>query len=181
MSDSDETIRWAGYDEDVLLYSPEAAAWGKRLLEVADRIETWGDFRTARAEEAPGLVEPIAELLWERWDGGWYEEFDVVDDEVGEDRFAAVTDIDSLAAVFSDEDTCPVETIRDGEPVLADPFDAYAMGVPAEIIAEFYVEHANMVSSWTVCPVEMLPAVAKRLGSLGLRFEEGDTGDLPHM
>lgn len=178
-----KTIRWAQYDhEDVLLYEPTAAAKGRAIVELAQRIHTWGDFRRALAEEPADLVQPIADLVWERWENCLYEYFGLSDEQAESERFASVNDISSLASAFDQDDGCPADPMSgDGEPELADPFDPQTMGIPAEVGAEFYVERSNMVSSWSACPVTNLPAVEERLRQLGYRLEKGDLSNLPHF
>ena len=90
-------------------------------------------------------------------------------------------DMTAFLGTFPDDQPLSVRTANDdGEPILMDPFDPLAMGVP-EALHRYYVEHSTMASSWFAPTSEDLNEIRRVAQDLGWKVEQGDWNEVPYF
>jgi hypothetical protein len=177
-SSGTHVLRYIDWADNLILYDPRVAARAKEILNLVQSVSTWGDLRRLQAT-SPELVDQIIARLWDQWDSGdgaWEFGCDLDDPDV-----PTAKDMDAFLAAFPDEQPLTVEIVNgDGEPILMDPFDPVAMGVP-EALHRYYVEHSTMVSSWFAPTIEDLDEIRRVAEDLGWTVGEGDLSEVPHF
>jgi hypothetical protein len=177
-SSESHVIRFIDRRDDLILYDPKVAARARKIVNLAESVATWGDLRRLQATTSSELVDPILARVWDQWDGGegaWEFGFDEDDPDV-----PAFHDVSALIAGFQEEQPITVKTENEDGPILMNPFDPVAMGVP-EQLHRFYVEHSTMVSAWFAPTSEDLNEIRRVAEDIGWKVEEGDSIEVPYF
>jgi len=175
-------VRWVEHGPDeILLYEPDHARFGRQVVRILEAIDSWSHVQSLARRGTPES-RWILQVLWDMWDPFCPEECGIWDESALETYYEEepqVSGIGDLLECFPPE--MPFELPNqngDGDHRFINPFDSRQMGVPLLLYERYYVEHSNMVSTWSSVPSKYLPFVRQSANAIGWRLARGTPSEL---